>query len=384
MTDLVVVSLEAWDLVWRRNQHLVAQLLRADPTLRVLFVEPAADPLFAVSRRRVPRFGRGLRPGPALDGVQEGHLWLYEPTKVLPRRMDRHADDRLAARTRAAARQRGMESPVLWINDPAAARLVAATTWPALYDITDDWVAAERTPSEHRRLLEDEALLLERCVEVVVCSPRLVTTKGRSRDVTLVTNGVDLDRYRAPHPRPADLPPGRVAVYVGTVHPDRFDVALLERTARHLGDAGTVVLVGPVVDLSRSELDGLADAGVVLLGARPWDAVPAYLQHADALVVPHLVNEFTDSLDPIKLYEYRAAGRPVVATPVAGFRDAADPLVTVAGDSAFAEAVRHALSVGAPTAATPPAVLDIPTWGAQAALMAEAVRRTERHAATRR
>ena len=44
MTDLVVVSLEAWDDVWRRNQHLVAGLLRSDAALRVLFVEPPADP----------------------------------------------------------------------------------------------------------------------------------------------------------------------------------------------------------------------------------------------------------------------------------------------------------------------------------------------------
>ena len=52
-----------------------------------------------------------------------------------------------------------------------------------------------------------------------------------------------------------------------------------------------------------------------------------YLQHADVLVVPHVVTSFTDSLDPIKLYEYQAVGRPVVSTPVAGFRDADDPRI---------------------------------------------------------
>ena len=51
------------------------------------------------------------------------------------------------------------------------------------------------------------------------------------------------------------------------------------------------------------------------------------------------VVEFTDSLDPIKLYEYQAVGRPVVSTPVAGFRDADDPRVTVASGDAFAAAV---------------------------------------------
>ena len=61
MTDLVVVSLEAWDGVWRRNQHLVSRLLAADPDLRVLFVEPPADPLHDLRRRSGVRRGLGLR-----------------------------------------------------------------------------------------------------------------------------------------------------------------------------------------------------------------------------------------------------------------------------------------------------------------------------------
>ena len=62
-------------------------------------------------------------------------------------------------------------------------------------------------------------------------------------------------------------------------------------------------------------------ANVHLLGPVPYDQVPAFLQHADVVIIPHLVNPFTESLDPIKAYECLAAGRPTVATPVAGFRD---------------------------------------------------------------
>ncbi len=68
-----------------------------------------------------------------------------------------------------------------------------------------------------------------------------------------------------------------------------------------------------------------------------------YLQHADVLVVPHVVTAFTDSLDPIKLYEYQAVGRPVVSTSVAGFRDADDPRITLADGDAFPAAVAAAL-----------------------------------------
>ncbi|GAA3230006.1 glycosyltransferase [Oerskovia jenensis] len=380
--ELVVVSLESWDLVWRRNQYLVTELLRADPALVVLFVEPAADPLHEARRGFRPRAGHGLRRADPVEGVGPDQLWLYQPTKILPRRVDPRVDARLASLVRRAARRVGLTRPVLWVNDPAAATLVEDTGWPSLYDVTDDWVAADRPPEIRRRLLADEALLLRACEEVTVCSPHLAASKGAERAVTLVTNGVDVDRYRLPRDRPADLPVGPVALYLGTVHRDRFDLDLVARTAATTAGTGTVVVVGPVLDLTSQEYDDLTAAGVRLLGARPWTEVPAYLQHATALLVPHLVDDFTDSLDPLKLYEYRAVGRPVVATPVAGFRDARDPRVTVAAPADYPQAVRVALT--APAATDTHQDDDIPTWDVQGRAMRDVIERARRRGATPR
>ncbi|WP_217633950.1 glycosyltransferase [Raineyella antarctica] len=339
-----MISLERWDNVWRRNQHLVAGLLRSDPGLRVLFVEPATDPLHDLVSGRRPRFGRGLRRV-QLDGVADGRLRTFQPTKLLPRRLDPRSDRRAAGQVRRVASRVGFEHPVLWVNDPTGAEVLQLTGWPALYDITDDWLEADRTEAEHERLVRDEALLMERCAEVVVCSRGLQATKGEIRDVTLVPNAVDVEDYRVPRPRPADLPAGAVAVYVGTIHRDRIDIDLCVATARALGKRGSLVLVGPA-PLEAADRDRLAGAGVVLLGAKDRSEVPGYLQHADVLVVPHVVTSFTESLDPIKLYEYRAVGRPVVSTPVAGFRDGADSRVVVAEPSEFPRAVTLAVPAG--------------------------------------
>ena len=127
-------------------------------------------------------------------------------------------------------------------------------------------------------------------------------------------------------------------MYAGTLHADRFDVDLTAQTARALGDDATVVLVGPNL-LEETRRDARLSAGVVLLGPRSPDELVAYLQHADALIVPHLVDAFTDSLDPIKLYEYQAVGRPVVSTPVAGFRESDSPLISITESAAFGTAV---------------------------------------------
>lgn len=359
-TDLVVLSLERWDEVWRRNQHLVAGLLQGDPGLRVLFAEPAVDPLHDLLRRRRPRLPRGLRDGPALPGVEPGRLRLFEPAKWLPRRLDHRVDERLAAATVRAARRAGFRSPLLWVNDPDGAAVLQATGWAALYDVTDDWLLADRSPAETARRAQAEAVLLERVREVVVCSPALARSKGSRRPVTLVPNAVDLAAYRTQQVRPGDLPAGPVALYVGTAHRDRLDVELCTATARALSGVGHLVLVGPVA-LDPEDVHRLEAAGALLLGARPAVAVPGYLQHADVLLVPHVVTPFTDSLDPIKLYEYRAVGRPVVSTAVAGFRDVVDARTTVVDRTVFASAVVDRIR-SSPAAVPGPGETPVPTW----------------------
>ncbi|MGA0567127.1 glycosyltransferase [Rathayibacter sp. KR2-224] len=348
---VVVASLEPWDDVWRRNQYLIDGLLRADDELEVLFVEPAADPLYALASHRRASIGRGLR---VADGY-DGRLRLYQPTKVLPRRVGRMADELVSAGIRRAVSRSGWRHGVLWINDPGQSPLLDAFGWPSLYDVTDDWVLAERGAREHERIADADAELLRRCNEVVVCSPGLQRSKSSHRSVRLIPNAVDVARYRRQVPRPSDLPAGPIALYVGTLHEDRLDVDLVVRTADALTE-GAVVLVGPnaLTQENTGRLSG--HPRILLAGARPRDEVPGYLQHANVLIVPHVVDEFTESLDPLKLYEYLAVGRPVVSTAVAGFRDEAR--VTTAAPDAFPAAVAACLGHWQPTA--PP--VDVPDW----------------------
>ena len=207
---------------------------------------------------------------------------------------------------------------------PPTPRLAVRTGWPSLYDITDDWLLAPLAPRQRDRLMADEALLMEHSQEVVVCSPELARSRGTNRAVELIPNGVDVDLFRTPRPRPADLPPSPVALYVGTLHTWRIDIPLVLELAGARPDL-QVVLVGPN-SLPRDVTDRLERVpNIAVLGARPYDQIPAYMQHADVIIIPHLVDRFTESLDPIKAYECLAAGRPTVATPVAGFRELGSP-----------------------------------------------------------
>ncbi|MES2867655.1 MAG: hypothetical protein V4703_13005, partial [Actinomycetota bacterium] len=174
-------------------------------------------------------------------------LWTMRPVKWLPRRIDRGFDDRLAASVRRAAAGLGMTHPILWVNDPAAAGIARASGWPTLYDITDDWLAADRPEAEHQRVLRGEDWLLAHANAVVACSPELLRRKSAARDdIVLIRNAVDAAAYDRPHERPVDLPEGATAVYVGTLHRDRIDVGLCIQTAQALSGRGAVG-AGPMV-----------------------------------------------------------------------------------------------------------------------------------------
>jgi glycosyltransferase involved in cell wall biosynthesis len=115
----------------------------------------------------------------------------------------------------------------------------------------------------------------------------------------------------------ADLRPP-IAGYVGAIN-EKVDLALLAEVARRCLD-WSLVLVGPVrvtEEESRRALQRLqAMSHVRFLGRKSVADVPRYIDACDVCLLPYRVNEWTRNIDSLKLYEYLACGKPVVATDV--------------------------------------------------------------------
>jgi glycosyltransferase involved in cell wall biosynthesis len=71
------------------------------------------------------------------------------------------------------------------------------------------------------------------------------------------------------------------------------------------------------------------------------------LRAADAAIIPYAANELTRSIFPMKVYEYLAAGLPVVATPLPALAGVTE--IAVAADAAtMAERLDEALAADSP------------------------------------
>lgn len=96
--------------------------------------------------------------------------------------------------------------------------------------------------------------------------------------------------------------------YVGTIA-NWFDWPLVIKLA--MANPGTVVrLIGPVYSPPPAPLP----KNIELVPACPHPAAIEMMQNFSAGLIPFKINALTSSVDPIKYYEYRALGLPVIST----------------------------------------------------------------------
>ncbi|MEK6675356.1 MAG: glycosyltransferase [Planctomycetota bacterium] len=185
-----------------------------------------------------------------------------------------------------------------------------------VYYCTDDYIRFEGFDSERIRTYEEE--MLERADLVVTTSEALWKAKrARRADAVLMRHGVDFDHFAAawrnPPPRPDDLAKisNPLFGFFGLLH-HWIDVALLAELARQRPQYSFVLIGESKVDVS--ELRCLSN--VHLLGRRAYADLPAYCATFSAGLLPFTRHEMTRSINPIKMYEYLAAGLPILSTPL--------------------------------------------------------------------
>jgi glycosyltransferase involved in cell wall biosynthesis len=328
--DIVCVGFADWDTDLQTNQHhLMSRLAREN---RVLFVESLGlrRPQLAGRdlKRIVERLRNGLRGPRATDG-----LHVLSPL-VLPLHSNRvaRAFNRrlLPALVRRATRKLGMRRPILWAYVPQAEALLDALD-PELviYHCVDDIAAQPGIDGVTFAAAEER--FARRADLVLASAPGLAERLRKVSDkVMYAPNVADTDMFAAAlrdgpvDPALAALPRPRI-VFIGAVVSTKLDMELLVGLARARRD-WSFALVGPVGPGDpRTDVSMLAaEPNLHLLGRRAYEQLPSVLRGADAGLIPYARNELTNSIFPMKVYEYLAAGLAVVATPLPSLSEIAE------------------------------------------------------------
>jgi glycosyltransferase involved in cell wall biosynthesis len=348
--DIVCVGTADWATELPINQHQLMGRLGARN--RVLFVESLGlrrPQLASRDLRRIwRRLARGLHGVRTVDGVH-----VLSPL-VLPfhgsgaiRTLNRRL---LRLQVGRAARKLGFGRSLLWAYAPQAEALLdVLDPEPVVYHCVDDVAAQKGVDAEGFRASEER--FARRADLVLASAPALAERmRGLSEHVLYAPNVADTGLFataleEGPVDAAIDSLPRPRLVFQGAIVATKLDLPLLAELAR-LRPAWSIVLVGPRgAGDPGGDLSALDRApNIHFAGPRDAPDLPTVLRGADAGLIPYAINDLTRSVFPMKVYEYLAAGLPVLATPLPAL-EGVDGVERVADAAELVAAVERELAV---------------------------------------
>jgi glycosyltransferase involved in cell wall biosynthesis len=316
--DIICLSTQDWDGLWTRKQRFMNMF--ADGGNRVLYIETPVHLLgLDVLPRDWTRFFRFLRgPRPVRNSLWVATLPILLPMFQMSSLVNSANQIVIAAFLRRWMAKLGFRGPLLWIYTPFSGTLIdTVDNSGSVYECVDEFRAARGlVRATVVGKMEDE-LLRKVDLTVVTQENLLPHRRSLSPNAVCIPNGADVEKFvpaaEGRLPVPDDLrniPSPRLGL-VGHIH-YWIDLKLIRYLAEKRPN-WSFVLIGPVAPLANvQQIRKLPN--VHLLGRRAAAEIPAYLQAMDCCLNPYVVGELSENCSPLKLYEYLAAGKPVVST----------------------------------------------------------------------
>lgn len=325
--NFVYFGPEKWDGLWRNRHHLLTRFSKKNI---VLYVEP---------RHYLKKIREQLKKGNLswkdfFNNFKEkrithagANLYIYHSPLYTPisGRFPLNFITFIIWKIFLVYSMRRLKifKPIVWLSRPDMADLINKFHESLLiYHVVDEYLAYSGITNAQRLTLEKkENLLLKKSDLVIVVSKNLLKSKQKLNNNTfLVPNAVDYPLYKKAINSNFGSPSNirdiqkpiigysglisakldlRIIFYLSKIHPEWSIVLLGEIDYRFCSEY--------ICQLKKME-------NVHFLKRKPISQVPYYVNAFDICIAPYIVNEHSQNISPLKIYDYMALGKPIVCT----------------------------------------------------------------------
>lgn len=348
---LIVWAIDNW-LTFHRREMLEALAKNVADRFDVVVVEPGNHygtilQLGWSSPDELQRMARGDLV-PAGDNIYRTRLFTGGiPAGIEQVAYQGSSGDPLDVLDGLISHHYGRSSSVLhWVYKPDQAKRLGSRRF--IYEVYDDYTFDFGTGQPIEPILQTEKEILPRAEHVFFTSQPLMDRKAAlARASSLVGNGVNYEPFARFRPQLAEAKGRPVAGYLGNLS-DFFDWKLMHDVCVAMPDID-FVFHGQIELEKLHGQAALQEAmerlpNVTFTGRVCRELGAAAVARYDVLMIPFVVNEAMHAVNPLKLWEYYATGRPVVTTPMEAIQER-EPMTLVAnGAEEWIRAIRRCLA----------------------------------------
>ncbi|WP_445490701.1 teichuronic acid biosynthesis protein TuaH [Niallia sp. 03133] len=314
----VIVATGEWtgDLLRYRRHRLAEFLLKQQETEEVIWLCPA-------SKNKIfpEKLQSGITQWPISDA---GESKLFRFSRFISFFYKKKLDSLIAY----LEEKKNEYQFILWYTYPAYAALSERLPWDnIIYDCSDLWShPINGTPSflasvREKLIYQSEEKIIKQA-EHITCTSLFLFNKMQERiseskkeKVYTYENGVEFDSFQIQDNKEEDILPdlatGTVFGYIGGIKP-KLDFDLIKKVAQQKKD-WLFLFVGPDGTNGSEDFQQLlTEKNVRWTGSVPPDLVPLYMNKVDIGIMPYKASLYNKAIFPLKLFEFLAAGKPVV------------------------------------------------------------------------
>lgn len=231
------------------------------------------------------------------------------------------------------------------IDHPFWFFVVENSKYPSIYDCMDDHTSFEVGSLNLAAL---ERTLLKKTSAVIVTSQHLYKKVSlfRKDSINIIRNGCEykhfnhLSKYRKV-PQELKKIQGPILGYYGAIA-EWFNHKLIIDHAKKY-PTHNFVLIGEVTHKSILE-EAKQYSNIYFLGEKKYSELPGYLRYFDVCLIPFHLNNVIKATNPVKIYEYLAAGKPVVTTDIPELRHIRELIYISKNAKEFSQTINLAIN----------------------------------------
>lgn len=319
--DILCISSAHWDFLRTRKQKFMEMLSEHN---RILYVEPGDSPL---SLLLSPEIKKTSGIFPEIE-MKNKNLYILRPSFLIPldgftqkfnvTLVNRFNQNILAKNVKLGVEKLGFKNMIIWVYFHRALPfkyIMEADSKIIVYDCVDEHSAYPNVNSDYIWNLEKKLIKMSDIV-FVTAKGLLEKRKNINQNTYHAPNGVDYELFsmalKRQLPIPEDLKNIKKPIvgFVGALY-EWVDIDLMFEIFKNCDYS--LVIIGPIgKNIKIDKLQSLKN--VHFLGRKNQSELPYYLQHIDCCLNIFKESELSKKVNPLKVYEYLAAGKPVVST----------------------------------------------------------------------
>jgi glycosyltransferase involved in cell wall biosynthesis len=221
-----------------------------------------------------------------------------------------------------------------------------------IYHIVDEYLAYSNIDKDKRTSLEKyENKMLKNADLVIVVSENLYRNKKKyNKNTYKVKNATDFKAYsretKNDHAFSHDIKnlPRPIIGYSGLIS-ERLDLDLIQHLAQTHPE-WSITLVGQIDNRNCAKKINLLKKfkNIYFLGRKKIVQIPSYVKAFDLGIIPYEINEQSKNISPLKLYDYLAAGIPIVISDLPAAHEFKEVIYIADNKEKFTVAIENALA----------------------------------------